>query len=78
VDEKTAAEVKELLQIIELKEMVHSREMAAIRRELLLKAAKFESYTEMYLFIKANTFSLGHFCKDMLDAAPIFWAAKGE
>jgi len=59
------------------REMVsHEATMTMLRAKLLQHAAYFESYTEMYCFIRKHTPTFGDFCKDMLDASPIFDAAQ--
>ena len=69
-------EVKELLQIIELKKSIHEREMAALRKRLIQYAAYFETYSEMYYFIRRNTQTYQQFCQDMFEAIPIFYEAQ--
>ena len=71
-------EIKELLQIVSLKQAIHDREMSEMRKRLISYAKYFDNYAEMYLFIKANTFSLADFCKDMWEAAPIFWNSQKD
>jgi hypothetical protein len=76
--ESQQEEVKLLLVKIKLKQKTHESEMGALRQQLLQYAQYFETYAEMYSFIKANTPTLGDFCKDMLEAMPIFWKRKDK
>ena len=78
VKKEDEAEIKELLQYIELKEQTHRREMAQLRDKLIKHAALFESYSEMYIFVKANTFNLESFCSDMFEARGVFDKAQEE
>lgn len=66
-------EVKELLQLVELKKAMHKKEMEQLRQQLIGYARYFDSYGDMYCFIKSNTFSLEEFNKDMWAANKIFW-----
>jgi len=54
----------------------HDSIMEKLRQELLSCAAYFESYGEMYIYIKSHTPSFAAFCIDMKDALPIFYAAE--
>jgi hypothetical protein len=74
--EQIRAEVKEHLQLMSLRQSIHEREMDKMRDRLLQYAAYFDSYAEMYCFIKANTPTFQHFCSDMKDASAIFFTSQ--
>lgn len=56
----------------------HECTMTRLRNELLQNAQYFDTYSEMYTFIKANTPTFEAFCKDMTDAMDIFDAAQDK
>lgn len=56
----------------------HELTMRKLREDLLSCAAYFESYGEMYTYIKAHTPNFEAFCTDMKDALPIFYKAEEE
>jgi len=56
----------------------YEEELKQLRTELLINARFFDTYTEMYLFLKKHTDSLESFNKDMLDAREIWYASHPE
>jgi hypothetical protein len=50
----------------------HSETISRLREELLINAAYFSDYNEMYTFIKAHTPTFEAFCEDMQDARKYF------
>jgi hypothetical protein len=56
----------------------HAATMTKLRNELLQHAANFDSYGEMYTFIRAHTPTFEAFCLDMKDAIPIFDKAHNK
>jgi hypothetical protein len=78
MDIQKQSEVKALLSTIHSKQAKHEREMGDLRNRLIAYAQYFESYAEMYLFIKANTPTIKDFCMDMWEALPIFWNSRKD
>jgi len=74
--EQQQNEVKTLLKEIYAAQASHEKHMNSLRTKLLSYAAYFDTYAEMYSFIKKNTPTLKDFCLDMLDALPIFWNSR--
>lgn len=50
----------------------YTSDMNKLRKELIQHSVYFESYTEMYLFIKKHTPTLEAFNLDMLEAREIY------
>lgn len=76
-DEQTAITL-EILKELGEEVTSHAEKMKALRNRLLQRARYFDTYAEMYLFVKKHTPSFQDFCLDMQEAAPIFFEAEKQ
>lgn len=77
MNQEQADAVKVILAAIKATQAQYQDDMARLRSELLSNVVHFDTYGEMYEFIKQNTPSLEAFNRDMLDASAIFWRKRG-
>lgn len=71
--EEQALYTKKKLKEIEETQKKFELDMIKLRTELLENALYFDSYSEMYMFIKNNTPSLEAFNIDMLEARELWF-----
>ena len=67
-----AASVKRKIAEIRQEQRRHEDSMEKLKDELLSHAEFFDTYAEMYVFIRRNAATFEEFCKDMRDAKPYF------
>lgn len=73
MNEEQAQNVRKVLDKIQAVQVQYEADMKRLRAELLGNVQHFDTYGEMYSFIKQNTPDLATFNRDMLDATRIFW-----
>ena len=78
MNEEQKASVKKKLLEIKACQQKYEEDMRRLRTELITHALYFETYYEMYSFIKSNTPTFKDFCIDMLEARELWIKHKGE
>lgn len=72
MNEEQKQNVYMCIQAIKDEQERHDACMHKLRKALLDNAKHFDSYLEMYIFIRANTPSFEAFCADMREARGVF------